>query len=160
SAQRDPYGAWIEVTYVATPSTGRAQIAGEFIAVHRDTVFVLPMTNALAEIPIEQIRRARLAHYASQWELLALWTVGGAVSTVSHGLLLILSAPTWIVVGSIASAVHSHAPIERINAGDWPTWVLAARMAPKWREMRRFARFPQGLPEGVDRAGLQPKRRR
>lgn len=148
SAQRDPFGAWIEVTHVASPDAERPRTAGELIAVHEDTVFVLPPEGGLVAIPIDQIRRARLADYDSQWSLLALWTSGGVVSTISHGYVALVSAPVWIVGGSVATGAQSHAPIVGIGSEDRPAWPRA----------RKYARFPQGVPDGVDRAGLLPKR--
>ena len=76
---------------------------------------------------------------------MALWTVAGTLSTASHGVALLLSAPAWIIGGSVATTKVSHAP-------------LITYPSRPWSDLARYARFPQGLPIGLDPATLQRKR--
>ena len=65
--------------------------------------------------------------------ILAVWGVGGTVSTLSHGFFLLFSAPSWAAVTVPTS----------ISAG-WPS-VTEARVGNLAR-LAQYARFPQGLP--------------
>ncbi len=64
------------------------------------------------------------------------WTALGVVSTISNGLLLIFTAPAWIITGTVAGSSESYAP-----QGNVPPL--------RWAELARFARFPQGMPPGL-----------
>jgi hypothetical protein len=144
--QRDAYGTWIDVHY----EDNRTELSGEFIAVEPDTVFVLTRSG-LRAIPRTMIKAARLGTYDSEWYKLAYWTTGGAFLTVSHGWYAAISAPVWIVTGIIAAASVSNGPIEEVNGNN----------DFRWQEVSKFARFPQGMPPGIDRTVLtlpQPRR--
>jgi len=65
------------------------------------------------------------------------------LATASHGLILILSAPVWIITSTVAAADASRVP--RI-------------MSTSPTALNVFARFPQGLPPGINRATMRPKR--
>lgn len=128
-----------------TAGFGEARAEGELIAVGTDTVFLLSAEGLIA-IPMRAITRATLTAYDAQWGGLAAWSTFGTVSTLSHGYGLIVSAPVWILTGSIATASASRAPRRQYRSG-----------AEVWREFRKFARFPQGLPPGVPRTSLRLK---
>lgn len=142
-AQRDPYGGWIEISYRVAERDAVAR--GEFIAVSDDSVFVLPPRADLAAIPRAQIRRAKVAFYDAQWAGLATWTIIGSLSTASHGWFLGISLPIWTIAGPVATGAASRGPIESV------------RSQRDWEAVSKFARFPQGLPEEIDRAVLRPK---
>jgi hypothetical protein len=145
-AQTEAYGAWIEVRY-GSESGKRERVRGEFIAVGEDTVFVLvgdDESHQLVTIPRDVIERARLSTFDPGHGGIAGWTVAGTLSTISHGFGLILTAPLWMITGSISSGAQARTRTER-----FPN-------AP-WEYLKRFARFPQGLPSAVDRTALLPK---
>lgn len=139
-AQKEAFGAWISVEYNTGSSEHVAK--GEFIAVGQDSVFVL--TQGLIAIPLDQIEGGRLAAYDAKHGWLGAWTALGSLSTPSHGFGLILSLPAWVIVGSATTIAQSWAPIEKLPVSSWD-------------ELRKFARFPQGLPEGLDRRTLKSK---
>ena len=130
----DVYGGWIDVR-----SRG-SQIAGELIAISEDTVFVAnTMLHAVAS---EDIVSARLVIYDAAGMG---WIVfGGTLSTISNGLFLIFTAPMWLIGGPIAAISRSYEPIV-----DYPQKSL--------EHFKPFARFPQGLPSGVDRDAIRTK---
>ncbi len=138
--QKQAYGAWISVEY-DTCAGCPDRIDGEFIGVSSDSIFVLSK-DGLTPVPTEQIKRAKLATYDAEHWILELWTVGGSLSTVSHGAFLLFSFPVWVISGSIATASQSRAPIEK-----YPR--------KPWEELRIYARFPQGLPKGFTEASLK-----
>ena len=133
-AQKESKGAWIKIEYFSGAS--KSVVRGEFIAVNTETVYVDTLTGLVA-ISLSDIIKARLATYDSRHGNLAVWTLLGTLSTASHGYVLILSAPVWIIGGSIAAATQSHKPIESFPDSDW-------------NELKKFARFPHGLPEGFE----------
>jgi len=60
------------------------------------------------------------------------------------GFLLIISAPLWILTGSLSVAGASREAIIEFPRDSW-------------REFGKFSRFPQGLPMNIDRASLKRK---
>ena len=138
-AQSDPYGAWVDVSTGDT--TG---VAGEFLAVERDSIFVLSLDSTVHAVPTAHVVRAQLAFYDARWGDLALWSALGAVSTISNGVLLVFTFPTWVIGGTIAAASDSRAPIRKVTH------------AEEWEGVRMYARFPAGMPENLPRR-LPPK---
>lgn len=137
---QDPYGAWIEVR-----RGDRVRARGELIAVHDDSVFVLTQRGELVALDRSRINGARIAWFDAQWGGLAVWTTVGTLSTLSHGYFSGITLPLWLIVGPIATGAQSRVPIESVERES------------QWREMRMFARFPQGLPQGLDRSVLRPR---
>jgi hypothetical protein len=129
----DPYGAWIvlELHRQATP------VSGEFLAVHEDSVYVLEPVGAVRGFHRDSVRAATIAFYNAQPGQLAGWAALGSLSTVSHGAFLILSLPTWLIAGSLATSAQSRAPLHRVEAPG------------QWEAVRLYARFPAGLPPGL-----------
>jgi hypothetical protein len=123
----------------------KLQAHGELLAVHADSLFVLS-ANSLTAIPTAKTKKATLTVYDANVGPLVAWSVLGTLSTASHGAGLIISAPVWIIAGIAATSAQSHAP--RIT---FPR--------KSWKEFRMYARFPTGLPPGLDRRSLRPVKR-
>jgi hypothetical protein len=138
-AQHEAYGAWIDVDF----REDRAELAGELVAIGPDTVFVLTRSG-LHTIARASINAARLGTYDSEWANLAYWVTGGTFMTASHGGYAIITAPIWIIIGSITAAAVSREPIEDVRGND----------TLRWQEVSKFARFPQGMPRDIDRTKL------
>jgi hypothetical protein len=141
-AQAGAYGAWIELTYLNSAELRRTD--GELIAVSTDSVWVLNESQGVV-IPTSTVQSGRLTAYAAQTGGLTTWTLVGTLATISNGAFLIFTAPMWLIGGSLTVGGESRAP-ERKHPP--LTWV---QLAP-------FARFPQGMPEGIALAALQPKK--
>ena len=140
--QREAYGAWIDVTVSPYADSAHAAVQGELIAVHADSFLVLPLDGALQAVDRASVRTVALTTFDANWGYLSTWTALGTLSTLSHGVVLILSAPVWMLGGSAAAAAQSYRPM--IND-------------PGPEILRRYARFPQGLPPGVAREALTSK---
>ncbi len=138
-AQSASYGGWIELTY----DQSERRTDGELIAVNADSVWILSESQVLV-IPTAGVKHGKLTAYEAQTGGLTTWAVVGAISTLSNGGFLIFTAPMWIIGGSLAVGGETRAP-ERKQP------PLA------WAELTPFARFPQGLPEGIELTTLQPK---
>lgn len=135
------YGAWIELSLVSGE-----KIRGEFIAVSDDTLYVLPASRLVA-VPAEQVSIMKLSVYDSDVEGLAAWTVLGFLSTASHGFYLSITAPIWLIVGTVSSVNESRAPHKTYDSN-----VALG-------DLKIFTRFPQGLPTALDRTAFKPKSR-
>ncbi len=136
-AQRQAYGGWIELRCGAS-ECGR----GELIAVDEDRVIVLGPAGT-ESVRTAAVTRATLAAYRTQTGAAAAWGTLGTISTISHGGFLILTVPfMWLPVSIGAAAEESRAALVRFPGERWPAF-------------RPYARFPQGLPPGLDLAGLR-----
>jgi hypothetical protein len=134
-AQTDAHGGWIRVEYQV------GEIEGELLAATRDTIHVLAGGRWIA-VPVSQVKQATLTGFNIRIQSLETWGLLGTLSTGSHGVFLILSAPTWIIASTAAASTASRAP--RVQ-GTSPA------------ELNVLARFPQGLPPDLDRATIRPK---
>jgi hypothetical protein len=141
-APQDVYGAWIQVTL----SAGRhdSTIAGELIAARTDTVWILPDSGGVVAVPTSTVKQGRVARYTSQAGAVAGFATLGVVSTISNGFLLGITAPLWIITGIVASSNETRAPLRSVPP-------LA------WADVAAYARFPQGLPPGIDFAEIRPR---
>jgi hypothetical protein len=138
-SQADPYGAWIVISTPTGPP-----IYGEFLAVERDSIFLRLTYGTVRGVPVDTVVQAQIAWYDAQWGQLAWWTAVGSISTISHGVGLIFTAPTWGIGGSIAARAQSRAPLLEVNRPD------------QWNLVRMYARFPGGLPANLPQT-LPPK---
>lgn len=128
------FGGWVEV------KLSKGQIIGELISLTDDTMFVVK--DSLYAIVVTDILKARLVTYnASSLGGNAFF---GTLSTLSNGVLLIFTAPMWIIGGSIAAISRSFDPII-----DYPNKPL--------KQFLPFARYPQGFPPGLDRTKIKMK---
>jgi hypothetical protein len=141
SDQVDSFGGWIQLR--TTSAAGSVDLSGELIALDADSLFVLSSAE-LRAVALNEIARADVIWYDSEARLAGLWTVLGTLSTPSHGVGLIISAPVWIVIGGLATSAQS--------------WQGRVKWPDKdWETIRAYCRFPQGLPPGIDRRALLPR---
>ena len=141
SVQSDPYGGWIDLSYRGPD--GLTRVMGELVAVTGDTVWIKDASGGTV-LPTSEVTDGRLIWYDSQAGQVGGLTGLGVLSTISHGVFLLLTAPLWMIVGGTAAAIQSRIPMEE---------------APpvSWSELSRFARFPQGIPLGVEVSELSRK---
>jgi hypothetical protein len=140
-AQATAYGGWIELTY--HKGQERQGTDGELIAVTAESVWVLNENQGFV-IPTASVKKGKLTAYAAEKGRMATWTGLGTVATLSNGAVLILTAPMWIIGGSLATGAESRAP-ERQNP------------PLSWMALAPFARFPQGMPDGIELTALKAK---
>ncbi len=139
-AQSSAYGAWIELEQVGS---SRRTVEGELLAVTTDTVWVLADSGAVV-LPTSAVARGKLTAWSSGAGAVAGWTVLGVFSTISNGLLAGITAPLWIITGTVAGSGESYAPQRNVPPQGWA-------------ELARFARFPQGMPPGLALTALKLK---
>lgn len=138
----EAFGGWLEAEY--GPKRERQKVEGELIAVTADSLYVL-VRNDLVSVPKATVRTATVAGYDNHAARLGTWALLGTLSTLSHGAGLIISAPVWVLSGIIATASAARAPLTR-----YPDRA--------WEALATYARFPQGLPPGLDRSRLRASR--
>ncbi len=145
-AQQEAWGAWIRVDMARQPDQQEppASVSGELIDASTDSLHVLN-ASGLASIATGAIASATLSTDESHWKWIAAWTAIGAFSTPSHGVWMVFSVPAWIITGTVAGSAASYGPeVKSTDAG----------------VLRRYARFPQGIPAGLDRSLLRMKEAR
>lgn len=133
SVQRDGHGGWIVVT-----GRNGTVLAGELISIEQTGLRLLTYSQqpVLYFVRGPDIAKAKLYPYQTRHGRLGVWGALGTLSTISHGFVLVLSAPIWIISSSVAAASASHAPILSFPGDGWD-------------EFAAWARFPQGLPPGI-----------
>jgi hypothetical protein len=122
-------------SYAVLVATGQPSIAGELIAIGPADVWILS-GDRLVQTPLERVTSLELFPYEVQTGPVVAWGILGTLSTISHGVFLIFSAPVWLLTSSITGAMYSRTPHVEYTAGNW-------------QELVPWARFPQGLPPGV-----------
>jgi hypothetical protein len=136
-AGEDPFGAWVDV-WIADREP---PLSGELIAVNADSLYLLA-DSGLKGLEWKEAKKYRIAFYRSEGAHQGMIVFTSMLGTLSHGGVLLLSAPIWASVGGLTAAL---APLEPIySSGSWETF------AP-------FSRFPQGIPSSLDRGRLLPK---
>lgn len=138
AAPADPYGAWVSIL-----STDGRTLPGELIAVDADSAYVLTVGHRLTAIALVQVQSARLEAYRNDVTTSQAWAGLGALSTFTHGFFLPITAPLWGVAGIAASVPDSR--LGFFNVPSEMTWVQAGA----------YARFPAGLPPGLDASRLR-----
>ncbi len=113
-----------------------AEVRGELISAQGIYVWLLRDDGQLASFPMETVRTASLGVFQTSEAELTAWTIGGALSTVSHGGFLIISLPIWLAVGIPSAYIES-----RRGFVEYPQ--------SSWQVLGRYARFPQGLTEDM-----------
>jgi hypothetical protein len=123
----EPFGSWIVVR-----TTDHLELSGELLAIDPDRLWYLPAGSAnLHWVKTAAITGADLFEYEAGG--FGAWGLLGTLSTISHGFVLVFSAPIWILTATIADVSESgHMILHYPDAG--------------WDAFSRWARFPQGLP--------------
>lgn len=126
------YGSFIKV------HTLDKSVKGELIAVDSVRIIVLSHKKHITKInniPIERIKYFKLFYARSKKYG---WTIPlYAISTVSHGYWLLFSAPLNIIA---TTAVASSGQND----------FTYNKKTITYKELKMFARFPQGIPPNVD----------
>lgn len=139
-AQQTTRGGWIlvEPFVSGVPSTSASSVEGELIAID-DTAYHVLTAGGLRSVPRSSTHRITVVAYGTSPASIAIWASVGGLSTLSHGMFLVFTAPMWAVTGIVAAVGESGAGL--VHDAD---------------RARAFARLPQGLPPGFDPAALGP----
>lgn len=143
-SQRESFGGWIELE-VTDSGKRQHRVEGELLAVSATEVWVLGDSGGVVVLT-GMVKAGQLTGYRSSAGAISGYSALGTLSTISNGVLLIFTAPMWIIGGSIAAGSESRQPVRKVPPLKWP-------------QLREWARFPQGMPEGLDPGSLRPKPR-
>ena len=142
--EQEPYGGWL---YVEANRNGMQKMAdGEFIGTSDESLLLLN-ENGLTRVPLDLISYASLKLHDDDRSNFAIWTALGAISTISNGWLLAITAPLWIISGSIITGSETYSGFYEARP---PRSIW-------WRTTTMYSRFPQGIPPGLDVDKLRPK---
>jgi hypothetical protein len=127
SMQRDAFGGTIVVRL------RDRVVSGELLAIDAAQLYVLERGNGLPSlVDRSAVMRAELFEYVAGG--FTAWGVLGTLSTISHGYLLVLSAPVWLATTIVTNVTESrHMVLGYPEAG--------------WDGFARWARYPQGPPD-------------
>jgi hypothetical protein len=118
---------------VTVRGNGGSTIEGELLGIDHEYLYVLAKDGTTAIARADVVSVSLQMYSPSGAGTAAVWTLLGALSTVSHGYYAVFTAPTWAVVGGGTAIVMATAGSES-----------AAR--DELGQLFQFARFPQGLP--------------
>jgi hypothetical protein len=136
-AESTAYGGWISLE--GGEEHPRVLARGELIAVQDDSVFVLGDSGCVV-VRVSDVKRGRFEAYHPATGGMVAWTLLGTLSTASHGAVAVISAPVWILVGSITTGYAS-------RSGTRP---VSPQQNASWKEIAAYSRFPEGLPPELD----------
>jgi hypothetical protein len=149
-SQREAYGGWVRID--GRDGDANVSYRGELIAVHPDSLYVLE-GSGLQAIAMEDVDRAEVIGYDSGYrDAAGLATAGALFSLLTHGFFLVFSIPVWTGVGigefhGLLNKARSRYPKKSREGGHWKP---ALAWGEELREFAKYARFPQGLPPGLD----------
>jgi len=137
------YGAYVELEV-----KGKRTLSGEFIGISGDTVFVfVRRENKIYYTPLSNVKNFVIIPYYIDWKtsdlvLIGVWTALGIASTLTHGFVLILTAPAWVLSGTAGCAIYTYNRNTRNIMKNINERVIS------------FSRYPQGVPEEIKREAV------
>lgn len=139
---RDAFGGYITLAMSDMDTTWF--VSGELIAVGTDSIVVNPAGFATL-FPISAIDSARIIFFNTNADEFSAWSGLLILGTLSNGGYALITLPLATVTGIVTSTQEA----KRINYLDYPE--------KNWNEIRKYARFPQGLPPGIRLDELAPR---
>jgi hypothetical protein len=145
-AGRDVHGGWLELR-VAGAAGRELRLDGELLAITADSVWLMTHPDSLPAhdsgyvVARHAVTSAHLTWWSADPANLGWLSLLGTLSTISNGFVLILTAPTWVLTGTIASANYTFAPRTGLEPASTDSL-----------DVRSLARFPAGMPTGFDRS--------
>ena len=115
---------------------------GELLAIDGASVYLL-IDGRTVIVERARLEEASVEIHDAEGTVMVAWTLLGTLSTASHGFLLIVSAPVWML-GGLMSGLSAGVENDAVASND----VLDA--------LRSRARFPAGLPDTWDLAARHP----
>ncbi len=143
SFQYHTKGLFIECVLNLAPN-----VTGEIIAVNSSYIDLLPLNAEDGVISVEKrsikSARIRVALTSNNPEMFKIWAGTIFLSSIGHGGFAIFSIPINLAV---ALPVANNAAKSSFDVF-YPKEI-------SWEELSKFARFPQGIPETVNRQSIQ-----
>ena len=140
---QQPFGGWTAIWLIQT--TGPPELEGELLAIAADTAWVLTLGGEMLYLAANDVLKAQLETFDPGLGMIRLGVAIGSLSTLSHGFFSIFSLPVWLLGALLTDRAVGRSA------------VIDMQKAP-WETLRVHARYPQGLPPGVDTDTIDPKR--
>ena len=130
---------------ITVTTTGESKVTGELIAADPDELDVLVADGHMLRLRADQIARADVSLYSNNAivAVLTAWAIAGTASALSHGVFFSISGPTWTAVSTVAIAPVAADPGRFVTVKD------------NLGRLYQYARFPGGMPMGVDETSLR-----
>lgn len=121
-----------------------SKILGEIIEANSEAIKILPVTNGKATIMTISKKNIQSAEIivsttSDDPEGISLWASVINIAPVGHGFFMILSVPVNLI-----------STISIGNDAAKGTYRMSYPKNVPWEQMSKFARFPQGIPSGID----------
>lgn len=140
---KELYGAWITLRL----KTEYEPIGGEFISFENDKIYVLTEIGTISINRADVISAIIDVHQRETRKVIVNSALGTCLS-ITTGWYFIFIAPIWIVSGIINTIIASQSGfyIEESPSAEW------------FKSIKKFSRFPNGLPENISLKDLKPKK--
>jgi len=137
-AVRSAHGGWVKVVRREPDATFGEQLVveGELLAASADTLHVLSAAGALTVVRAPRDRLTLVGEFNRAGERSA-FCAGQTVLCCANGWFAAATMPLTWIVGVVESQAQSRVGVLEIRDGPWDA-------------CRSRARFPQGLPPGLD----------
>lgn len=123
--------------------TAGPDVTGELLGLDAEHLFLLD-GRGVRVVHLTELKQVFVDVMTSSNGVVGGVTTGvGTASTISHGFLLILTAPAWVVLGSAASVAASAAQRAEFSRASLHL-------------VRDYARFPQGVPPAFAQCPQHP----
>lgn len=136
--QRTAVGSWVDVR-VGVEGTS-VRLSGELVAVSADSIYLFA-PDTLRAVPMATVRSVAVARYSTPTTSISAWGLLGTLSTASHGIYALASAPIWLITWTATEVYVNHQSVDKTTDIE---------------RLRPYARFPQGIPALIDRRRLVP----
>jgi hypothetical protein len=151
------YGRQVQITPRADAES-HSKVQGELLAVEPGKIWVLGKERVVT-VPLDAVQEIKVQRHSMTGSRVGVWSAIGALVTGGAlalacssvegnndcGKVFLAVGATWAVVGALSA----------------PSLGSSSAMPfyhPKQEDLQPFARFPQGLPEGVDASALRGPR--
>ena len=147
--QNNPFGCWMELKLISHDNLlSFKNISGELLSVEKDSVYLLTgdgTVDVFSELAVVSatlyIHKNQLGTYMAVTGLLILPNmIGVATGGEFAGYFLLIALPA-AVIGSVIAGIEG-----KLNA----TNTLHYPGANKISDMKKYSRFPAGIPPGID----------
>jgi hypothetical protein len=145
-----PYGAQVAIRYSENTKIARRGegyfIKGELLAVENDSLYILTYPPSAVVIFSKEELSTMIVAFSLTSDApnkFSGWTALLCLSTLAHGYFAVFSLPLNLIVGANVAASAAQSTFAAL----YPDNI-------SWDELKKFSRFPQGIPEGVNPATL------
>lgn len=137
----DAFGGWLTLFF---KDSVRNSVQGEFIAFGADSVYIMEGDRVLTA-HVAEVDSASVVVFKTETGSYSLWTALASLLTISNGYFLVATLPLTLITGISTTVGESR----RVNYYIYPDHAFSG--------LSKYARFPQGLPAGMDVAALKPR---